>query len=97
MNIRVPQFVRSDWLCLNGEWQFELDQGDSGLERGLLQRELSDRILVPFCPESELSGIGNHDFLEAVWYRREVTIPAAWAGDARCCISRRSIMTRRCG
>ena len=75
-----PQFVRSDWLCLNGEWQFELDQGDSGLERGLLQRELSDRILVPFCPESELSGIGNHDFLEAVWYRREVTIPAAWAG-----------------
>ena len=75
-----PQFVRSDWLCLNGEWQFELDQGDSGLERGLLQRELSDHILVPFCPESELSGIGNHDFLEAVWYRREVTIPAAWAG-----------------
>ena len=57
-----PQFVRSDWLCLNGEWQFELDQGDSGLERGLLQHELSDRILVPFCPESELSGIGNHDF-----------------------------------
>ena len=75
-----PQFVREDWLCLNGEWQFEIDQGDSGLERGLLQRELSDRILVPFCPESELSGIGNHDFLEAVWYRREVTIPAAWAG-----------------
>ena len=75
-----PQFVRSDWLCLNGEWQFELDQGDSGLERGLLQRELSDRILVPFCPESELSGIGNRDFLEAVWYRREVTIPAEWAG-----------------
>ena len=75
-----PQFVRSDWLCLNGEWQFELDQGDSGLERGLLQRELSDRILVPFCPESELSGIGNRDFLEAVWYRREVTIPAAWVG-----------------
>ena len=75
-----PQFVRSDWLCLNGEWQFELDQGDSGLERGLLQRDLHDRILVPFCPESELSGIGNHDFLEAVWYRREVTIPAAWSG-----------------
>ena len=20
-----PQFVRSDWLCLNGEWQFEVD------------------------------------------------------------------------
>ena len=30
-----PQFVRADWLCLNGEWQFEIDAGDSGLERGL--------------------------------------------------------------
>ena len=75
-----PQFVREDWLCLNGEWQFEIDQGDSGLDRGLLQRELNERIVVPFCPESELSGIGNHDFLEAVWYRRELSIPAAWAG-----------------
>ncbi len=75
-----PQFSRPDWLCLNGEWQFEIDQGDSGLERGLRTRPLKDRILVPFCPESSLSGIGNTDFLNAVWYRREVTIPAGWAG-----------------
>ncbi len=33
-----PQFVRADWLCLNGAWQFEADPGDSGLERGLLDR-----------------------------------------------------------
>jgi beta-galactosidase/beta-glucuronidase len=75
-----PQFVRSDWLCLNGEWQFEIDAGDSGLERGLLQRELGDRITVPFCPESSLSGIGCTDFMNAVWYRRQVTIPEAWNG-----------------
>ncbi|QBD76470.1 beta-galactosidase [Ktedonosporobacter rubrisoli] len=75
-----PQFERSRWLCLNGEWQFEIDAGDSGLERGLLQRELQDRIMVPFCPESELSGIGNTDFMPAVWYRRRVTIPAEWSG-----------------
>src|SRR5262245_20499445 len=74
-----PQFARPDWLCLNGEWQFEIDQGDSGLERGLLQRELSGRITVPFCPEAPLSGIGNPDFMDAVWYRRTVTIPEAWA------------------
>lgn len=54
--------------------------GDSGLERGLLDRELRDEILVPFPPESELSGIGDTDFLEAVWYRRALTLPAAWAG-----------------
>ena len=75
-----PQFVRRDWLCLNGEWQFEIDQGDSGLERGLLERELELSIVVPFCPESELSGIGNRDYLHAVWYRRTVRIPESWAG-----------------
>ena len=75
-----PQFVRDDWLCLNGEWQFEIDQGDSGLDRGLLNRELSDRIMVPFCPESQLSGIENPDFMNAVWYRREARIPDKWAG-----------------
>jgi beta-galactosidase/beta-glucuronidase len=75
-----PQFTRPDWLCLNGEWQFETDCGDSGLERGLARRELKDRITVPFCPESALSGIGNTDFMPAVWYRREVNIPADWAG-----------------
>ena len=75
-----PQFVRTDWLCLNGTWQFEIDQGDSGLQRGLLERGLNAAITVPFCPESRLSGIENHDFLNAVWYRRSVTIPDAWAG-----------------
>jgi len=73
-----PQFVRKDWLCLNGEWQFEIDQADSGLERGLKERELKDKIMVPFCPESPLSGIGNTDFMEAVWYRREIEIPENW-------------------
>lgn len=75
-----PQFCREDWLSLNGSWQFEIDQGDSGLARGLLQRELTDSILVPFCPESKLSGVENHDYLNAVWYRRTVTLPGAWAG-----------------
>jgi beta-galactosidase/beta-glucuronidase len=75
-----PQFVRSDWLCLNGEWQFEIDAGDSGLERGLLERDLNSKIIVPFCPESELSGINNKDFLNAVWYRHTLTVPAAWSG-----------------
>lgn len=75
-----PQFVRPDWLCLNGRWQFEIDQGDSGLDRGLLDRPLRDEIVVPFCPESKLSGVENTDYLNAVWYRREVAIPSAWKG-----------------
>ncbi|HEX5324433.1 MAG TPA: hypothetical protein VFW40_11645 [Capsulimonadaceae bacterium] len=75
-----PQFEREDWLCLNGEWQFEIDTGDSGLERGLLDRELSGSITVPFCPESKLSGVGHLDFMNAVWYRRSVVVPEAWKG-----------------
>jgi beta-galactosidase/beta-glucuronidase len=75
-----PQFVRPDWLCLNGEWEFEIDPGDSGAQRNLIAANLKDRITVPFCPESPLSGIGNPDFLTAVWYRRTVSVPSEWAG-----------------
>ncbi len=75
-----PSMVRPDWLCLNGRWDFEVDRADTGLERGLLQRPLAGSITVPFAPESRLSGVEDTDFLHAVWYRREVELPAAWAG-----------------
>ncbi len=78
-----PQFVRDRWLTLNGIWEFERDPGDSGTERGLLGRALVDEILVPFAPESELSGIGDTDFHEAVWYRRRIQIPGEWPGGDR--------------
>ena len=75
-----PQFAREEWLCLNGEWEFEIDASDSGLQRGTVERPLRNRVLVPFSPESPLSGIGNLDFMPAVWYRRTVRIPESWAG-----------------
>lgn len=75
-----PQCVRRDWLCLNGDWEFETDAGDSGRERGLLDRPLSGKILVPFCIESELSGVGHTDFVPAVWYRKVAQIPPDWRG-----------------
>ncbi|MFJ4285483.1 glycoside hydrolase family 2 protein [Paenarthrobacter nicotinovorans] len=75
-----PQLVRDTWLNLNGTWDFEIDAGDSGLERGLTHRGLNSEILVPFAPESALSGVENVDFMEAVWYRRTVAIPQEWAG-----------------
>ena len=75
-----PQFVRPDWLCLNGEWEFEIDGGDSGLARGLVSSHLAGKIVVPFCPESSLSGVGHTDFMAAVWYRKTVTVPEDWKG-----------------
>ncbi len=67
-----PQFERESWTNLNGEWEFEIDCGKSGIDRKFYERDcLNGKIIVPFCPESELSGVGNKDFMAAVWYRRE--------------------------
>ncbi|QPZ39417.1 glycoside hydrolase family 2 protein [Paramicrobacterium chengjingii] len=76
-----PQFRRENWMNLNGVWGFESDRSDSGLERGLRDAELSEEILVPFAPESTLSGIGDLDFHNAVWYRRSLHVPASWDGN----------------
>ena len=66
-----PQFERENWLNLNGVWEFEIDNSKSGIDRKLyLANHLGGSITVPFCPESELSGVGNKDFMNAVWYRR---------------------------
>ncbi len=70
-----PTMVRPDWLNLNGPWQF--DDAKDG-EAPPLGRDLKERILVPFAPESRLSGIHRH--AERVWYRRTFEVPAKWAG-----------------
>lgn len=71
-----PQMVRDAFLNLNGEWEFSFDFSNSGRERNYQLEEHFDRtILVPFCPESTLSGIGFTDFIPAVWYKRTFTLP----------------------
>ena len=76
-----PQFVRKGWMNLNGEWQFEIDHGGSGRARGLVEKEAYDgKIIVPFCPESSLSGVGCTDFMRAVWYKRTFTLPKDASG-----------------
>lgn len=71
-----PQFERENWINLNGEWQFEIDNSISGKERKLFEndKQLSMKINVPFCPESKLSGIGNVDFMNAVWYKKSINL-----------------------
>ena len=71
-----PQWKRDAWQNLNGTWQFEIDNGRSGLSRGLASADtrLNGGITVPFCPQSKLSGVGYKDFLYGVWYKREVEI-----------------------
>lgn len=76
-----PQFVRETWMNLNGMWNFEFDFGVTGEERGWHEDPsgFSEKILVPYCPESKLSGIQHKDFMPAVWYHRQFELPAEWS------------------
>ncbi len=70
-----PQMQRDTWETLNGSWEFAFDFSKSGIDREFWKNgEYPEKIMVPFCPESRLSGIGFTDFIPAVWYRRTFQI-----------------------
>ena len=72
-----PSWRRDSWLNLNGLWSFAIDRREDFTPENI---NFDRTILVPFCPESSLSGIGEVDFLNTVWYRREVAVPAEMQG-----------------
>ncbi|MBR5105250.1 MAG: beta-glucuronidase [Alistipes sp.] len=75
-----PQFERSEWINLNGEWSYELDLVNTGFDRKLFLSEgFGGKIIVPFCPESKLSGVEHKDIITGIWYHRTIQVPAAWA------------------
>ena len=76
-----PRLVRDTWQNLNGTWDFYFDFGDSGKYRKLFLRDnycFDKKIVVPFVPESKLSGIEYVDFIIACWYRRSFTVSEDW-------------------
>ena len=74
-----PQFVREQWLNLNGEWEFAFDDANEGLRLGWHDgRELPLRITVPFGYQAELSGINDKTVHDYVWYARSFEIPPGW-------------------
>lgn len=76
-----PQFERDAWVNLNGEWTYELDPVKTGHERKLFESDgFSGKIIVPFAPESKLSGVEHKEFIPSIWYQREITIPQEWTG-----------------
>ena len=80
-----PQFERERWINLNGKWEYKTDRGMSGVERGFNKPDFDfdESIIVPFCRESELSGIGDKDFCQCAWYRRRIDIPSDWRDNGR--------------
>ncbi len=63
-----PDFERSQWMTLNGKWDFGFNEKFGGV------------ITVPFCWESELSGVGKKTGETTGWYRRTFRIPPEWKG-----------------
>ena len=70
-----PQMARRSWLNLNGQWLYAFT--DSSRRPA----EYDGEIIVPFSPETELSGVGRAlRSGEYLWYCREVEIPAEFSG-----------------
>jgi hypothetical protein len=67
-----PQMRRDDWINLNGHWNYAITK------QGAAQPDAwQGEILVPFCLESKLSGVGRLLLPnESLWYERRFTVPA---------------------
>lgn len=71
-----PQLERSNYLCLNGEWEYAITK------EAKIPQNFDGKILVPFSPEMEKSGVhkfvGPTDFL---YYKLELDIPLEYIND----------------
>ena len=75
-----PDRIRNEWMNLNGVWEFA--ETDNGADVSFLNgRAFPDKIKVPFCRESRLSGLGRTGFVKNVWYRRTFERPAGWTSE----------------
>lgn len=71
-----PQFERTDWMNLNGEWNFKFDQENKGeKEKWYEGADFDKKIIVPFTYETNASGIGEEKFCPNVWYQKKIEIP----------------------
>lgn len=76
-----PDFYREAWIDLNGSWKFAFDDEEKGMsERWYEGHTYTDTIQVPFCYQSECSGIGDTGKHFYLWYERSVNVTEAMRG-----------------
>ena len=77
-----PQMARDSFYSLNGFWRYAVAKLPRRGQDEKPQRVSAGNILVPFCPESELSGVGHilkPD--EVLLYQKKFTLPEGFAKD----------------
>lgn len=71
-----PQFERSAWTDLDGEWRFDFDDAGVGLMQKWYERHtFTQKIVVPFVFQSPASGIDDTSVHDCVWYERDFDVP----------------------
>jgi beta-galactosidase/beta-glucuronidase len=73
------QLRRAEWLSLNGLWDFAIDA--DAMWTSPTKVKFDRKIIVPFAPETPMSGVKETGFFDAFWYRRRFAAPDP--GDGR--------------
>lgn len=70
-----PQLRRESWQCLNGPWRYAIRADETPPDAW------DGDIVVPFSPESVLSGVGRQLLPgQTLWYQRTVPLPQPGPG-----------------
>jgi hypothetical protein len=79
-----PDQYRSDWHNLNGVWEFAFDRENLGQrEKWQDKAKLGgQQIVVPFPPESVLSGVHDEGIHPHCWYARTFDLPVSMSNGA---------------
>ena len=71
-----PQLRRDSFICLNGEWDFQVSSSDE------VPEIFDEKITVPYVPQSRLSGVGRTiDQNDILFYRTNFSAPKLNEGE----------------
>ncbi len=54
-----PQFMRENWINLNGEWEFEIDNGENGMDLHFEKNIFLKKLLCRFAPKAAFRALGR--------------------------------------
>lgn len=76
LNHPQPNMYRQNWQSLNGEWEFEFDYDNIGINKGYQKGmlEFNHKINVPYVYQSRKSGVTAKRECNVVWYKRSFSV-----------------------